>query len=122
MAYSKAFLLRDITTYEDDELVALVDGIRERRLRVATAIEKAKKSTDHARREKLEEKLVKRYDQFVKKLEKINTALTDVEEKLAEILAIRLQLGEDITNDIPNGESGAGDTRLESLVGINPST
>jgi seryl-tRNA synthetase len=107
--YSKKLLLRDITTYEDDELVALVDGIRERRLRVATAIGKAKRSTDIARREKIEAKLVKRYDQFVKKLERVDAALTDVEEKLAEILAIRLQLGEDITKDgTSNDEAGLG--------------
>lgn len=97
--YSKRVLLRDITTYDDDELVAFVDGIRERRLRVATAIAKAKRSTDAARREKAEEKLVRRYDTFVKQLDAIDEKLTKLEEKLAEILAIRLQLGEDITKD-----------------------
>lgn len=97
--YSKKFLLRDITDYSDDELVTLVDDIRERRLRVATAIAKAKNSTDRARREKAEEKLVRRYDQFVKMLDGIDEKLSKVEEKLAEILAIRLQLGEDITKD-----------------------
>lgn len=99
MGYSKGDILTDITEFTDDELIVLVDAIRLRRNRIATSIDKAKKSTDKARQEKTHERLLKKYDQFVKKLNTVDTKITEIEEKLAEILAIRLQLGEDITQD-----------------------
>jgi hypothetical protein len=111
-AYSKQALLRDITTYTDQEIEALVDGIRERRLRVALALDKARRVTAHARQEKIEATLVKKYDQFVKMLEKIDDLLEKFEGKQAEILAIRLQLGEDITKD--DSEAASGHERVDS--------
>jgi hypothetical protein len=94
MTYSKAFLLRDIKSYTDDELVSLVDGIRERRLRVATSIGKLKVLSEAARREKTEAALVKKADAFHKKLLKVNELITEIENRLAEVLALRIQLGD----------------------------
>jgi hypothetical protein len=97
-AYSKKLLLRDISTYTDDELVTLVDGIRERRLRVATTIGKMRVLSEEARRNKVEATLVKKSDAFFKKLVKIDEGIVELENRLAEVLAIRLQLG-----DTPDG-------------------
>lgn len=95
---SKAYLLRDISTYTDDELVKLVDGIRERRLRVVTAYKKAKVASQQVEREKLETKHEKKLKQFETKIEKVNVGITELENRLAELLAIRLELGDDIRN------------------------
>lgn len=97
--YDKSKILQDISTYTDDELAALVTGIRERRMRVATAVAKAVAHSAHLAREKLENQYEKRVKRFENKAIKIDTLLTELENLLPEILAIRIQMGDDITKD-----------------------
>lgn len=99
MTYSKAYLLRDITSYSDAELEKLVDDIRERRSRVAVQIGKLKTISAHHARERTEAALVKKAEKFINKLNKVDAAIVELENRLTEVLALRLQLGDDITDD-----------------------
>jgi hypothetical protein len=118
--YSKKLLLRDINTYTDDELVTLVDGIRERRLRVATTIGKMRVLSEEARRNKVEATLVKKSDAFYKKLVKIDEGIVELENRLAEVLAIRLQLGD--TPDAIQREERIHRSSEDESEGHSPST
>lgn len=104
--YSKTMLLREISSYSDDELVTLVQGIRERRMRVAVQIGKMRRLSEQAKRDKLEAQLVKKSDAFHNKLLKIDALLVELENRLAEVLAIRLQLGDDISDDAAELSTG----------------
>lgn len=86
---------RDIRSYSDEELEALLEGIRFRRMQAAVVYSKTQEVKELAARVKLEAVIEKKLEKLAKKMQVVDKALEGMEKALNEVRAFRLQLGEE---------------------------
>lgn len=84
----------DITKMTDEEIDALIDGIRLRRMDKSNLYKQTRKLRDKASSEKMLSQLDRKQSQLATALEKVDKALGNLEKKANEVRALRLQLGE----------------------------
>ena len=86
--------LVNVSEMSDNDLDALIQNIRERRLKPIAAYEAAKLMKDQAKEQGLLSKLEKQGEMFQKELVRVDKALESLEKRALNIRAIRLELGD----------------------------
>ncbi len=96
----------DLNTLSETDCNRLLDDIRERRSKISATLQRVKKSAGQISDVKIRAALDKELLKFTKLLEKADKAISDVEKRLSNIAALRIQL-EDVSggSDEPGSES-----------------
>lgn len=96
--------LNDLTAAQQEELLV---GIRERRSKIGQYVKNAKKVADKMSVGMVRNAIDKELMKFAKAFEKADKAIAEVEKRLNNVAALRLQL-EDATQDGSAGTANPG--------------
>lgn len=83
-----------ILDMSDEQLEAMLDGIRERRLRLQRLYEEQLQARISNAVDKLDERINKQLDMLTKEVERCNNTLEKAEDRVNKIRAFRLQRGD----------------------------
>lgn len=89
----------DISTYSEEQLTALIQGIRQRRDKPVQAFKAAQALALSKLEEKLRVKIEKELRMFMKALASVEKKIEELENRAVRITAMRLEAG-----DITSGE------------------
>lgn len=85
----------DITKMSDEQVDALLDAIRLRRMDKGNLYKQTRKLRDQASKEKLLSQFDRKMTKLANTLDKVDKAIGMMEKAANEVRAMRLQLGED---------------------------
>ncbi len=86
----------DITTWSDDHIDKMLDGIRYRRMQYHQLYKQTMALKEKAKSQKIEAQFEKKMEQFSKELTKFDKYVERVEKYANDVRALRLQMGETI--------------------------
>jgi len=84
--------LADISKLTPEEREALINGIRERRLRPVVIYEELSLMQAEARKENLEQQWAKQLEMFKKELDRVDKALDKLQSRSVKLRAIELEI------------------------------
>lgn len=84
---------RDIEAMSDDELDALVSAIRVRRMNSYLIYKQTKAEKESLEQDKARQRIEKKCEQIIKKINTIDAQLEGLEKFIAELRGLRLQAG-----------------------------
>jgi hypothetical protein len=85
----------DLLSMTNEQIDALIDGIRQRRLNAAHIYKETKRHRDKASGRNLLSQFEKRMLKLAKEIEKADKIIDSLEKAANDVRALRLQLGED---------------------------
>lgn len=94
-----AIVRAHVNMMTDDQLVELIERKRTRRLSASKKYEAGLLAKANAKSEKQAQRLDKVLGMFLKQIDAVDKAIEKLDKHAIEIQALRLVMGEDITND-----------------------